>query len=55
MEHSRKITAEMVLAGSDAVSEYWTRITDPNSDLAVVPPMVTAIYKAMEAARKTRR
>jgi hypothetical protein len=46
---SCEISPEMVIAGSDAVSEFWTTITDPRSDLSVIPAMVTAIYKAMEA------
>jgi hypothetical protein len=47
-----EITPEMLVAGSDAVSEFWTIITDPRSDLSVVPLMVAAIYKAMEAEKR---
>jgi len=48
-------TPEMVIAGSDAASPFWTIITDPKSDLGIVPLMVTAIYEAMEAEKNRRR
>jgi hypothetical protein len=47
-----EITPEMLIAGSDAVSEFWTIITDPRSDLSIVPLMVAAIYKAMESEKR---
>ncbi len=48
------ITEEMVTAGSDAISSYWTQITDPKSDLSIVPQLVADIYEAMEAERIKR-
>jgi hypothetical protein len=54
-ENEIEITPEMVTAGSDAVSEFWTSITDPQSDLSIVPLLVIAIYKAMEAERVSPR
>jgi hypothetical protein len=44
-------TDEMIVAGSDVVSDFWVRLTGPASDMSVIPEIVEAVYDAMEQAR----
>ena len=46
-----KISDEMVEAGSNALSSFWTELYDPSTDLSISPRLVTAIYEEMERCR----
>lgn len=49
-----KITDSMIVAGSDAIEEFWVDLTSPvGTGLALVPKLVERIYSVMETARQS--
>jgi hypothetical protein len=44
-------TDEMIVAGSDVVSDFWVQLTGPASDMSVIPAIVETVYDAMERTR----
>ncbi len=47
------ITDSMIVAGSDAIEEFWVELTSPvGNSLALVPKLVERIYSMMETARQ---
>lgn len=48
------ITNSMIVAGSDAIEEFWVDLTSPaGRGLALVPKLVERIYSVMETARQS--
>lgn len=44
----------MIVAGSDAIEEFWVDLTSPTGrGLALVPKLVEKIYSVMETARQS--
>ena len=50
MSNDHNLTTAMIVAGNDALSEYWLDLTEGRG-LAAIPEVVSCIYLAMEKAR----
>lgn len=53
-DEQSNITDSMIVAGSDAIEEFWLDLTSPvGKGLALLPRLVERIYRAMETARQS--